>query len=456
MVLGYPGATRRYRSSHAIDFFVNHYYPRRVEYFGEVLDILDEEMARGRDVELKLTGTKKSLANAHKNYHGMLDGLRRADLLGLKMREEEQLGRYLDANPKLTEEYGGVVEAIGEQYDGYMEYWEQMALLRSFRYVSGPLRAASEIYKWAVEREKKDIDRDSRYQDRDEPARRQSLALVGKGYDEQADRRLFAFFLGELIEAGLAGEADGIPSTASGDEVRELCDRLYGGTRVTDDDARMEMFGKSVDELLALNDPFIEFAASMHEVQEDLDDRYEAFTGALQKLRPKLIALRAKFRGGTLYPDANSTMRLSVGEVKGYAPRDAVTYSFQTVLSGVLEKHTGEEPFDVPERLRDLYAAREFGPYVDAAAGDVPVCFLTTNDVTGGNSGSPILNGRGELIGLVFDGNFESISADYQFIPKLTRTINVDSRFILFVVDKYAGARTLLEELKIAGGGARG
>jgi hypothetical protein len=263
--------------------------------------------------------------------------------------------------------------------------------------------------------------------------------------------------VGELIEAGgLVGEVDGIPPTVSEDEIAALCDRLYGGTRVTDPEARMEMFGKSVEELRALHDPFIDFAADIHAVQEELDRRYDAFTGSLQELRPKLIALRAKYRGGTLYPDANSTMRLSVGEVKGYSPRDAVTYGFQTVLAGVVEKHTGQEPFDAPKRLRDLEASRSFGPYADPVADDVPVCFLSTNDVTGGNSGSPIMNGRGELIGLVFDGNFESISADYQFIPRLTRTINVDSRYILFIIDEYSGARSLLEELKIAGGGTRG
>jgi hypothetical protein len=161
------------------------------------------------------------------------------------------------------------------------------------------------------------------------------------------------------------------------------------------------------------------------------------------------MELRTAYSGGALYPDANRTMRLSVGEVKGYSPRDAITYDYITTLNGVIEKNTGEEPFDVPEKLIELAKTKDYGSYKDPKTNDVPVCFLTTNDVTGGNSGSSCLNGKGEIIGLVFDGNYEAISADYQFIPPLTRTINVDSRYILFIMDKFGGADKLLEELTV-------
>ena len=142
-------------------------------------------------------------------------------------------------------------------------------------------------------------------------------------------------------------------------------------------------------------------------------------------------------------------MRVSVGEVKGYSPRDAVTYDFITTLDGLVEKNTGEEPFDPPAKLVELSKQKDYGAYVDERTGDVPVCFLSTVDVTGGNSGSAVLNGKGEIIGLVFDGNYEAISADYQFIPSLTRTIHVDSRYILFIIEKFAGAENLLEELTV-------
>jgi hypothetical protein len=208
--------------------------------------------------------------------------------------------------------------------------------------------------------------------------------------------------------------------------------------------------------LLALDDPFINFAAKVHVQRERLKERNEAFSGALQQLRPQLMELRTRFKGGLLYPDANFTMRVSVGQVMGYSPADAVDYNWMTTLSGVVDKTTGEEPFNTPPRLIDLSDGGDFGDYADPATGDVPVCFLSTDDVTGGNSGSPILNGRGEVIGLVFDGNYESISADYQFIPGLTRTINVDSRYVLFVLDRFANAQNVLDELKIVDGRSGG
>jgi hypothetical protein len=138
-----------------------------------------------------------------------------------------------------------------------------------------------------------------------------------------------------------------------------------------------------------------------------------------------------------------------VGEIKGYSPKDAVTYDYITTLSGMVEKGTGEDPFDAPVKLIELSRSKDYGNYKDPTTGDVPVCFLSTDDVTGGSSGSAVLNGKGEIIGLAFDGNYEAISADYQFIPALTRSIHVDSRYMLFIMEKFSGANKLLEELTV-------
>jgi hypothetical protein len=149
------------------------------------------------------------------------------------------------------------------------------------------------------------------------------------------------------------------------------------------------------------------------------------------------------------YPDANRTLRFSYGEVKGYIPRQAITYRPFTTLAGVIEKDTGSEPFDVPPKLKDLYRARDFGPYATPDGADVPVDFLSTNDIIGGNSGSPIMNGNGELIGLVFDGNYEGLGDDFFFNEERGRTISVDVRYVLFLTDKFAGAGYILNELDI-------
>jgi hypothetical protein len=150
-----------------------------------------------------------------------------------------------------------------------------------------------------------------------------------------------------------------------------------------------------------------------------------------------------------MYPDANSTMRIGYAQVKGYVPRDAVYYEPFTTLDGVVEKHTGIAPFDCPQRILDLAAKKDYGPYLFAKLGDVPVNLLTTNDSTGGNSGSPVLNARGELVGCLFDGTYESMTSDYLFDPEDTRSIHVDIRYILWVTDKVDDAQNVLEELGV-------
>jgi len=457
MVMGYPGSTKRYRTSYSIDFHVNTYYPTNISMMRDVLDIVEEESKRGRDVEIKLASINRSLNNAYKNYIGMLEGLRKADLLAQKMKEEGQLRTYLVENPDLQKKYGNVLDEIQAQYEDYMTFWEQNRLLGMVGYVSAAMRSSMTIYKWGEEREKNDIDRDPGYQDRDEPRQRKGLELVDLSYDEQTDKRILKHFLLQLAKADQTqGSIDGITAELTEEEVDEMLAGMYSGTKVTDKEERMKMFGMSKDELLALNDPFINFAAKVHVQREKLDDRNEAFAGALQKLRPQLMEGRTKYRGGLLYPDANFTMRVSVGQVKGYSPADAIEYHWMTTLSGVVAKTTGEKPFVTPPKLIELHEAGDLGDYADPISGDVPVCFLSTDDVTGGNSGSPILNGRGEVIGLVFDGNYEAISADYQHIAGLTRTINVDSRYMLFILDKFANAQNVLDELKIVDGRSGG
>jgi len=232
-------------------------------------------------------------------------------------------------------------------------------------------------------------------------------------------------------------------------KIDAFLDKLYGGTKLGSADERTRMFDLSRDELLKQGDSFIDFAVQLDKEANALELKEKTMNGALQRLSPRFMEAFMEWKGGAIYPDANGTIRLTYGQVKGYQPRDAVSYKYITSLKGVVEKNTGEDPFDCP---KDLVAAEEnmdFGKYEDAALSDVPVDFLSTCDITGGNSGSPILNGRGECIGAAFDGNYESISSDYLFIKETTRSINVDSRYILFIMDKMTGAKRLLDEMKI-------
>jgi hypothetical protein len=202
--------------------------------------------------------------------------------------------------------------------------------------------------------------------------------------------------------------------------------------------------------LKKLNDPLGNLALQVIGDYKALSERVSVNNSKVSDLRKRWIKGLMDWKGTYFYPDANRTIRFTYGTVQGYKPRDAVSYKFITTLDGVVEKESGEEPFKNDKKLLELQDKKDYGKYFDKTIGGVPACFLSTNDITGGNSGSPILDGKGNLIGCAFDGDYESMTSDYVFDPQLTRTINVDSRYILFVLDKFSNAKNILSEIQIA------
>ncbi len=232
-------------------------------------------------------------------------------------------------------------------------------------------------------------------------------------------------------------------------DISGFVNSLYERTKLGTTENRLKMFGMNQSELEKLDDPFINFARQLEQEREELQLKKKDFSGASSRLNSRLIEAISEWKKGRLYPDANGTMRFTFGQVKGYNPRDAVTYKYITTLTGVLEKDTGREPFDTPDELKEAYGKKKISPYLDASIADIPVDFLSSCDITNGNSGSAVMNGKGELVGLAFDGNWESITSDYLFQPALTRALNVDIRYILFLMDKVYHADALLRELSV-------
>ena len=238
---------------------------------------------------------------------------------------------------------------------------------------------------------------------------------------------------------------------AENDEARiqALLDTLYDGTRLHELDVRQELFTATVGDLRELGDTFLDLAFELRGLAEQLEDRDEEHAGARLRLRPRLIAAQRAMLDGRLAPDANGTLRVGFGVVEGYRPRDGVEYQPQTTVRGVLEKDTGERPFDSPHRLLEMARAGHFGSYVDPDLRMLPVGFLSTVNVTNGSSGSSALNARGEVIGLAFDMNWEGVAADWVVNEDVVRTIQVDSRYMLWVMDAVDGAHRILEEMGI-------
>ena len=224
-------------------------------------------------------------------------------------------------------------------------------------------------------------------------------------------------------------------------------DALYDRTILADPNVRLELVDKDPEELMETGDPFIGLAAELEKEMKILREENKALGQELMDLEKVYLAGLLEKREGRIAPDANSTIRFTYGFIEGYSPRDAVYYEPQTTLGGVIEKDTGEFPFHVPEKLKELYAAEDYGRYADKKLDDIPACFLNTTSVTGGNSGSPTLNADGEQIGIIFDMTYESVTADYYEVPELQRSISVDIRYVLFVTEKFSGANHIIEEL---------
>ncbi len=455
MIIGFPGQTMRYRSSYSTDWSQNWRFPGRVKLFGELLDIINKASENNPGVKIKMARFDAMFNNSMKNYEGQIEGFRKAGLLEQKIAEEKEFTEWVNADKKRKKKYGKVLPAIEKLYEEQALYRDKGVIGGFISFMNQMMSASGTIYRWTEEKAKKDMDREPGYMERNIPRIKQRLEMIDMGYDEGVDRQFLRYFMLtalDLPEAQRIKAFDEMLAGYSGtdeEKVDVLIDDLYAGTKLDNAEERMRMFDLSRDELMKEGDTFIDFYAKVYPEFKEIEDRGEEFAGNISAVRPLLIEGMREWKGGAFYPDANGTMRLTYGTVKGYSPADAVNYNCITRLGGAIEKNTGEEPFDCPEKLVKLWEKKDFGKYEHGCFVDVPVDFLSTTDITGGNSGSPIINGKGECIGAAFDGNWESISADYLFNSELNRCISVESRYILFVLDKFSGAYELLGELTI-------
>ena len=455
MIMGYPGRTYRYKIAAAVAEDTNFYYPNRIALYKDIIDILERESKRGKDVEIKLSSQLKGFYNGYKNNRGMVEGLRRADLAGRKRAVEAELSKWIAADPKRAAKYGDALPGMEALLASKQATRDRDLLLYQMNSTRSTslLAAALTVEHWTAERAKPDMERDQEYQNRDERRIRSRLERLQRNLDEPSDRAVLRYLFGRAaalpatqriaaIDAALA--ATGQTGEAA---IDALLEKLFGGTSLASLHVRMAMLGMAHDAVLATGDTMIAFAADLRKDVKATEDVTKRYDGGKVLLEPHMIEALAAWRNAPLYPDANSTLRFTYATVKGYVPRDGVVYTPFTTLAGVVEKHTGEEPFDVPDTLLAAAKTGPFPAYADPKVGDVVACFLSTNDITGGNSGSPVMNGRGELIGLAFDGNYESMTSDYQFTDAMSRTINVDSRYMLWVMDYVDKAHNLLREM---------
>ncbi|MFQ5584003.1 MAG: S46 family peptidase, partial [Calditrichia bacterium] len=453
-VLGYPGRTYRYRTSYSISYHQQIYYPFVIELCETILNVLDRESKKDEEVAIKTAGLNAGLNNSLKNRQGMLYGFKKLHLLEKKRETEEAFRAFVNSDAGMSEKYGSVLEEISSQYDNLEKYARKRNWLGTIRFSSLPY-TVYRAYRFALEVEKPEAERDPEYSDKNREKLLKRLKIQNEQYVRAVDKEILKALLEKM--AALPGEQkinllDEIVSGAQGEkaaeEIEAYVEKMYAKSQLQNLNDALTLFEKTAGEIRKMDDPLIKFAVDFAGEFIPFETKDKEFDGAIQKLRADYIRALFAWKGNNLYPDANRTLRFTYGAVQGYAPADAIKYLPHTYLKGVIEKETGKDPFIVPEKLKELYYSKNFGKYADPEKGDVPVDFLHTVDTTGGNSGSPVLNGRGQLVGILFDGNYEAMTADYQYDPAITRSISVDSRYILFIMDKFSGAKNLLDEMK--------
>lgn len=454
-VMGYPGGTRRYRESYSINYNQNYNLPRQIDNFSTQISVLENIAKYEPSKRIEIQGQIFSLSNALKSWQGDVLALRRSNLIERKQAEEAAFNKWLEADPQRKAKYGDALPNIEKAYEDLLKS-EAFNNAVPPIYNTGLIPFVVLAYIAAGEKEKPANEQDKQILAQAARAKAQITGALS-GRDVTFEREMLKYYLRKAAELPEGQKIQAIEKrfgSLKGDaRVRaeeELARAIAGSKLFSSAEEAQKMFDMTQAQLNALNEPVVSFGVELDSENDKAQLAQIQFNQAIQTWRPIFFEGMREMRGIN-YPDANATLRFTYGNVKGYVPREAMVYTPFTYLFGVLEKDTGQEPFNVPQKLKQLYRDKDFGSYADAAKKDVPVNFLSTTDIIGGNSGSPIMNGNGEQIGIVFDGNFEGLGNDFFVSPERGRTISVDIRYVLFVTEKLGGADWVLKELTIKG-----
>ena len=459
MVTGYPGRTNRYRLATEVKNTIEWSYPTRIREYNIWLDKINELSANNEDTKIKYASLVAGLNNAEKNNRGMLDGFAISDVVERKVQLEEDLQNWINSNPERKAKYSATLDSLRtlvaedqatQERDFYYGFMGQRSAL---------LSSAKTLYRLAKEKQKPDLERQQGYQERDFDRIKQGQERLERRYSKSADQALWHGFIQRYAQIDTANHVavfDAwfgiVDNEVDQSQLKYTLDKMYSKTTLDNLETRLALLDASVEELEKSTDPFMQLAVALYDTNMEIEDASKALTGKLQEVRPQYMQAIIDYKteqGQPIYADANSTLRVTVGNVKGYSAKDAVHYTPFTTLRGITQKDTGVEPFNSPQNQLDAIQAKEFGPYFEKSLDSIPVNFLTTLDITGGNSGSATLDKNAEFVGLVFDGNYESINADWDFNKKIARSIHVDVRYMLWTMDKLYGADNLLEEMGI-------
>jgi len=465
MIAGYPAKTNRHTTATETRTAMTSDLP----YTQQLCEAYVAALETVAKADPKIAGQRaqpliRGLANTLTSVKGQIEGLAKGGALDKKVKEETELQKWIDEAADRSAKYGGVIDKTAKVFTDSRRALEADRTIREGLRVVRSFAAAHTILRNAEERAKPDAARDPEYQDRNQKRHEASFKQLTDQYSAAVDAATLRLLverelrlpadkrmgLAEALLGKPAGEKKHAWPEAAAD-VEKAVKALYDTTKIGDEAARSKLLTKaSVEELKNSKDPLIKLLVAIRPQTKEFEERLKKLDGAMSLVQPVFVSAMREKAKGLLAPDANRTLRITYGTVRGYTPRPgAPAFTPFTKLSEVVQKNTGTKPFNAPKALLEMAAAKKFGPYADEKLGEVPVDFLSDLDITGGNSGSATLNARGELVGLAFDGNYESQAQSWIFIPELTRTIHVDLRYILWVLDAVSGADELLREMGV-------
>ncbi len=453
-ILGYPAKTYKHQPSQFLQYQYEYQLPYIQELYSWLINLFEERGKNNPEAALEYASKIKGLANTEKNYRGKLLGIKRLNLIKKKRSEEKQLQEFIDSSPGLKEKYGSVLSSIDSVYSGVFKDGVLPLFLSQLKRQIDLYKLGTIFIDYKESQQKLKSEKKEKYKEEDFSKLKKQLDAVYSDYHPESDKKIMKKMLTDGIQHS---EVSDLPplmvfarSMSPGNRINSFVEYIYDSTFLDNEDRYFSLLQNEKIDLARINDPYLSFVMQMEDIRENYEKRNEEREGELNLLLSQLMDAKKLWLKKSFVPDANRTLRLTYGYIKGYSPSDAVYYEPVTTLKGVIEKEKETGEYRVPEKIKELYKQKDFGRFADNKYNDVPVALLYNTDTSGGNSGSPVLDAYGKLIGVNFDRAFEATVNDYAWSPEYSRSIGVDIRYVLWVTEKVGGADFLLKEMGVS------
>lgn len=452
-ILGYPGRTYRNQPSQFIRYQYSYQLPYISSLYEWTIKLIEAKTDGNEEMSLAYSTHIKRLSNTMKNYKGKIQGLRNTQLLKSKQSEEAEIIKFIRSNPVVNDNYKDLFKNLNEVYTKKMELAEANLWFRSLYRLSDDFKLARFIVQYAEEKEKDNSERKSSF-------RNENLEKSISKFDNTFKISMVSIEKELLVKmfcdtrnfsntSKIVAVKNKFGSNLDCKEVTKFIEEKLLSQEITKKENFNNLLKLSLDELKELDNPLIQFALELNEQYKNLKSKNDKQDGALSKLLPKFNEVKKEWKDKLFIPDANGTLRLTYGYIKGYSPKDAIYSSPITTLRGVIEKSYLGPEYAIPKKLKELYENKDFGMFYNPKLKSIPVGLLYNMDTTGGNSGSPILDAKGKLIGVNFDRAYEATINDFAWNDSYSRSIGVDIRYILWITQKLGGADFLLKEMGV-------